>query len=353
MGRVRISTVVVAVIAIGAVFVLLALRQPLLAAHQDETIHYIASDAGTYYSLYDELYAVVELVDNLPLFLTGSPILFMKLTGGDLLPIQIGNLLLMMLTLMIGCRCFHRLRSQIAFVVGTLLFPYFLLGFLSLNKEVYAMCSAIWYASWLVRGRLHHLVVALLLAACARYYMVAALLVAIVLVPRLREPRWGLALALLLLVSIVAPVAKYWVPSYSEEEVLEVSGVFGRIFSLAVDNFGYAIIYPIKYLALMPMRAYGFLIDSGRPGDGMEALVSIASLIVFGAALLVFLQRRHASAVARRLIALGLLAPLPIMWSEIMHWRYYSFVYFFLLFAVITHRLDRAAGEPARPTQHA
>ena len=353
MGRMRISTILVCAFAGGAAFALFALRHVLLAAHQDETIHYIASDAGTYYWLYDELYAVVEFVDNLPLFLTGSPILFLKLTGGDLLPIQVGNLLLMTLTLMVGCRCFTHLRAQIVFVIGSLLFPYFLLGFLSLNKEVYAMCAAIWFASWQVRGRLHHLVVAILLAAFARYYMVLALIVAIGLVPRLREPRWGRALALLVILSIAAPIAKYSVPSYSQEEVLEVSGAFGRIFSLAIDNFGYAITYPIKFVALMPMRAYGFLIDSGRPGDGMEALVSLTSLVVFCAALASLLQRRRAAPLTRRLVALGLLAPIPIMWSEIMHWRYYSFVYFFFLFAIIKHWHDRAPAAHGHPARHA
>ena len=41
-----------------------------------------------------------------------------------------------------------------------------------------------------------------------------------------------------------------------------------------------------------------------------------------------------------RVIA-GLVAPVPIMWSEIMHWRYYSFVYFFFVFAIVLHGADR------------
>mgnify|MGYP006206573627 CR=1 FL=1 len=71
--------------------------------------------------------------------------------------------------------------------------------------------------------------------------------------------------------------------------------------SYATNSFlvGMSMPYTLGY------RMGGAALDSGRPGDGMEALVSIASLIVFGAALLVFLQRRHASAVTRRLIALG------------------------------------------------
>ena len=53
------------------------------------------------------------------------------------------------------------------------------------------------------------------------------------------------------------------------------------------------------------------------------------------------LNRRLLSPMVSRLIVAGFVAPVPIMWSEIMHWRYYSFVYFFFLYAVVLNMEER------------
>ena len=317
--------------------VLLALRGALQQAHLDETIEYVASDAATYYELYHDLYEGVDLGESLGLFLIGSPILFMKLAEGNLFWIQLADLALMGVTLRVALDCFATRRGRLLFVAGALVFPYFLFGFLSLNKEVYAMCSAIFFASYLVRGLRAHLVAALLLAACARYYMLAALVSLLFLVPRKGEPRLGWAVALLVALSLLAPVATSSVSGYSAEGVLEVSGVLGKLFSEAVDAYGYAIVYPIKYVALIPNRLYSFLLGAERMADTMEAVVSVVSLVAFVFGCRLLLTARPVRLLVRKLVLAALLAPIPIMWSEIMHWRYYSFVYFFFLFAIVLH----------------
>ena len=346
MRRIRLSSV-----ALGAAFLLLLtllliLRSELWAAHQDETIHYLASDAATYFSLYEGLYAEADLAENPALFVIGSPILFMKLSNGNLFLIQICNLALMAISMKVAFGCLPTFRGRMAFMAGAFAFPYFLFGFLSLNKEVYAMCSAIFFASYMVRGKWAHLLAALLLAACARYYMLIALLSLLVLVPRDGRPRYRLIVALLVCISIAAPLLKSVIPGYSAEELLEDSGAVGLLFSKIVDSFGYALIYPIKYLALIPMRAYGLLIGSGRTTDVMEGVVSITSLALLLLALRIVRERKPTSPVVSRLIVAAFVAPIPIMWSEIMHWRYYSFVYFFLLFAVVLHFVEGRRSPP-------
>lgn len=340
MGRVRLSSLV-----LGATLVLLlvalgALRSTLLAAHLDETIDYVASDAATYFSLYDGLYSDLDLVENPALFMIGSPILLMKLWNGNLFAIQVCNLVLMGVSLKVAFDCFATQRARLAFLMGALAFPYFLFGFLSLNKEVYAMCSAIFFAGYLMQGHRLHLATALLMAACARYYMLIALLVLIPLIPRDGRPRYRLIVGLLVGVSLVAPLVKVLVPGYSAEELLEDSGALGPVFATIVDSFGYAPLYPIKYLALIPMRAYGLLIGSARTTDAMEAVVSLATLAMVVLAIRILRGRKPPAAVVNRLIVAGFVAPIPIMWSEIMHWRYYSFVYFFFLFAVVARYFD-------------
>src|SRR5690606_703636 len=87
------------------------------------------------------------------ILLTGMPIVLMKMTDGNLPLILAMNLLIMGITLKVALGSLPTLHTRLAFLTGTLLFPYFLFGFLSLNKEVYAMCSAIFFGGYWLRGK--------------------------------------------------------------------------------------------------------------------------------------------------------------------------------------------------------
>ena len=340
MMRVRLSTLSVAIFTATLLLLLILMQDVLIAAHVDESIHYVASDAGTYYSHYYDTFIQSDLLDTPTLFLIGSPVLFMKLVDGKLWLIQICHLVLMSVSLLAAFKCLNTLRGRMWFMVGATAFPYFVFGFLSLNKEIYAMCAAIFFASYYLRNHRGHLLMALLLAACARYYMVLALLSAVILVPRTGPPRYILMLLLLLCISVAAPAAKVTIPEYSSENVLEGAGVTGIISAKIIDSYGYAIFYPFKYVLLIPMRAYGFLRGSDRAGDPMESVVSLLSLVVVLLAVHIVLFERIRDERVRRMILLAFVTPMPIMWSEIMHWRYYSFVYFFFLYAIILHYVE-------------
>ncbi len=326
--------------------VLVSLRAPLLAAHMDETIQYFSSDAATFFELYHDFYADLDLADNPVLFMIGSPILFMKLVDGNLFVIQLFNLVVMGFTLRVALKCLPSVQAQSRFLVGAFVFPYFVFGFLSLNKEIYAMCSAILFGCYLIRGRRLDVLLALALALCARYYMFVSLLAVIVMLPRAKPPRYKLILAILVIISVAAPISKTLVPQYSSEEVRDVSGLTGLLFSQAVDSFAYAVIYPIKYVALIPLRAYSFILSTGREADAMEALVSVTTLWVFISGLWLLSRKHCASPLVRQLVVAGLIAPIPMMWSDIMHWRYYSYVYFFFTFALAIHASETRARVP-------
>lgn len=351
MGRIRISTLVQVVAFAAMLAVLLLLREALIVAHADETILSVASDASIYYEVYQALYVYADLLERPALLLIGSPMLFMKLASGNLIVVQLCNLALMFFALRTALSSLATRPGRLLFIAGALSFPYFLFGFLGLNKEVYAMCSAIFFGSYLIRGLRRHLLLALLLAACARYYMLIALVLLWFAVPRGRPPRYWAIVAYLLGLSIAAPAAKFIIPEYTTEGLLEDSGTIGVVFAWVIDHFGYAPLYPIKYLSLMPTRLYGYLI--GATEDAMGAAVSCLSLLMFALACLALMKRRALDPLARKLIVAGLVAPMPIMWSEIMHWRYYSFVYFFFLFAVLLQAERPVAAtsrtEPPRP----
>ncbi|GIZ51309.1 hypothetical protein [Noviherbaspirillum aridicola] len=337
--HIRISTVLVLMAAILFGMLLVGLNEVLLQAHADTTIEYVSSDAATYFRLYKDVYEDADPTENISLFLIGIPILSMIITGGSLWAIQLFNLAVMALTLRCAMSTFGTMVARLALLAGAIVFPYFLFGFLSLNKEIYAMCAALFFGRYLVRGSLRALLFALLLAMLARYYMFMTLLAMVFFFPRQRPPRYGLILAALLVISALAPIVKGMVPEYSSEDVKDVSGFTGLLFSTAIENFGYVLVYPVKYVALMPQRAYSVLLASGRFGDYMEGVVSILSLAVFLPALWLLFMRRAGPA-AQRLIVAGLVAPMPMMWSDIMHWRYYSYVYFFFLMALVLHFIE-------------
>jgi hypothetical protein len=335
MKWVRLSSVVLVSVFTALLVALLLLSHELLQAHIDETILRFASDASVYYDYYVETYAGTNPLDNWTVFLRASPILLMILTHGNLLAIQLFNLALMLISLRVAFDCFKTFHGRMLFLLFCLFFPYFSFGFMSLNKEVYAMCAAIFYGSYMIRGRLWHLTFALLLALFARYYMVASLMMLAVVIPRTGRVRYLWILATLIGISLLAPITKTFIPEYSYENLLDGSGGTAILMAKVIDNFGYAPIYPLKYLLLLLVRPYGFLIGSTE--DAIGAVVSIASLVMAVAGLYVLWIGRAKNPVISKLILAAFVAPIPIMWSEIMHWRYYSFVYFFLLYAVVVY----------------
>jgi len=341
MYKMRISSLWSGVIFLILLGLLLIFREALLDAHTNGTIEYFASDAVTYFGAYETLFSDVNLAEFPELLLVGSPILFINLVNGNLLLIQLWQLALMFVSIKVGVGCFETMQGRVTFIVGTLIFPYFLLGFLSLNKEIYSMCATIFYASYYLRGKRSHLLVALILAFFSRYYMLISLVTLLLLVPRISKPRYWLICTMLIVISVVAPFAKLIVPMYSSEELLVAPSRIGLISSKIIDSFGYAIFYPVKYVILIPMRVYSFFIETSRTANAMEALVSIASLAILILVLYLVLLKIQTRPIVGRFILLGFIAPMPIMWSEIMHWRYYSFVYFFFIFAVILHFFDR------------
>jgi hypothetical protein len=341
MYKMRNSSLWSGVIFLILLGLLLIFREALQEAHITGTIEYLASDAATYFHAYEVLFLDVNLAEAPELLLIGSPILFMNLVNGNLLLIQLWQLGLMFISIKVGVGCFETIRGRVTFIVGTLIFPYFLFGFLSLNKEIYAMCATIFYASYYLHGKRSHLLVALILAMVSRYYMLISLVTLLLLVPRIGKPRYWLICTMLIVISVAAPFAKSIVPGYSSEGLLDAPSSIGLISSKIIDSFGYAIFYPVKYVILIPMRAYGFFVDPSRTTNAMEGLVSLVSLAMLILVLYLVLLKIQTRPIVGRFILLGFIAPMPIMWSEIMHWRYYSFVYFFFIFSIILHYVDQ------------
>jgi hypothetical protein len=340
---IRVTTIILIVLFLVLATSLFLLKEDILSAHNDARIDYIASDASVYWKVYENFYSTINLFDLETLyFLNTSPVFLLKIFDGNILIVLIINLLLMLVSLKVALNCLEDRDSRILFIIGTFLFPYFLVGFLSLNKEIYAMSSGIFFASYYLRGKKSHLIMALILAFLARYYMFLAIIFAALVFPRNVKPRYWLAFTTLLFISLAEPFVKKAIPTYSGESLFEGSeSTVGLFFSAVIDSYGYALVYPIKYIVLVLARLWTFVIGQGRLFDIIVAVVSLMSLLLILATLYIIVCKKRLSPQVSGLIMMAFITPIPIMWSEIMHWRYYSFVYFFLLFAVVMHLADR------------
>ncbi|MGQ3076554.1 MULTISPECIES: hypothetical protein [Rhizobium/Agrobacterium group] len=321
------------------------------AGHADGRILAYLSDATVYHKHYVDRFANAGVLENWTTFLRASPILMMMLFDGKIILVQLLNALVMMICLLASQRCFKTERVKFLYLFFCMVFPYFSFGFLGLNKEVYAMSSAMLYSVFIVSGAKRFLIASLVLALMARYYMLAPLIMLMLIFPRHRPPRYYLAGLSLVLVSIIGPLAKTMVPEYSYANLLEGSGRTAVIFSTLIDNFGYAAIYPIKYMILILVRPFGFFFAGN--GDSVGAVVSVLSCIAGALAIYVFAKAKRNHREIGLFVLAGLLAPIPLMWSEIMHWRYYSFVYFFFIFAICIYMDSVRTGAPTLvPSKH-
>jgi hypothetical protein len=338
---IRLSTIALLLVFSCFGFLLFAIADHLPTAHRDWTIQYFSSDAAVYFEQYEAYWKNVSFLDNPLVLLTGTPIVLMKLANGNLSWILAANLLIMLITLRVAFDCLEVRGPRLLFLIGTLVFPYFLFGFLSLNKEIYAMCAAIFFGSYWIQKNRAHLLISLLLAFSARYFMFVAFIFLLLVFPSRSKPRYWIAVGTLLFVSMVAPLVKTRIPGYSSEGVLQGAGFTSILFSKAVDSYAYALVYPLKYLSLVPARIYSVAIGLGRPADPMEAVVSLLTILLFAAAIYILTCKRTLSAAPRTFAWMAIVSPIPIMWTDVAHWRYFSYIYFFLLFSVTLYVSER------------
>lgn len=327
---------------IGGLSLLFLVGDGLIHAHLTGYINFFSSDGSIFYHHYLSL-SDENLLSNYWIFLRGAPVLLMRALDGNLLFVLLLQLTLIILTLKISVGYFNTGSGRILFIFLSLFFPYLSFGFLSLNKEIFVMCSAIFFASYLSRGLKFHLAMALILAAAGRVYMLAALIILLFMIPRNSEIKYWRILFTLFVFTTLAPFSSSLVPGFQSLNLLENNtGRMAPLLATAVNNFGYFLIYPIKYVLIIPSRAYGYFIVGGS-NDFTGALVSIVSLTMLLIATWLWLKRGKLSTTVKSLILAGYVAPVPILWIELVHWRYYSFVYFFFLFALIIHLEERRA----------
>lgn len=313
----------------------------LTAAHENHDIAYFAADAPVYYEIYTQ-FGDENISENLWLLLNGFPVIELLLSNGSIFTTSIFNLIVVFVAITAWLGSFNRKEFTFNPVLVILIFPYLSLGFFSLNKEVFVMSSILLFIRYWLRGGYGYLFMAFVVAWMGRYHMAIVIIFLFAVFPRDRSPRIRLAITSLFFISIAAPFLKSFIPGYSSEGLIDQSvGVIMKIFIDMVDSYLYFIIYPFKFIALAMFRFYGVFVAANEDAANslvMEAYISLLSVAIATYSFWLYMFRRRSLCyTSKALFLMGFLSPIPILWSDIGQWRYYSFTYFLFSAGLIVH----------------
>lgn len=312
--------------------------------HQNGDIYWISSDGAQYLKNHLVDLKGVSFSDRPSLFLTAMPIFLFRAFGNDFTPVLMVNLLVLLGSILVLVSEFKKLESRLLFAAFAIAFPYAFFAPFSLNKEVFTVGAILMFLKYFSSGSWRYFILSVLLAFFARYYMVASILFLALAFPRNFKIRYWVIAAGFLFFS-VAVKFKNLVPGYSiaDENYYLNAGFLSSYFKFCTDLGFYWLIYIPKYVALMISKLWLLLISddiSIRRFDAIEIFVSFFSTVAFLLATSFVFAR--SSEKYRKLFIMGILAPMPFMWADIFHWRYYSFVYFIFLFALVYHYEKRS-----------
>lgn len=306
--------------------------------HVNGLIYWISSDAPVYYNR-AEIYSIEDFLENPHYFLNLMPIFIYNIVGGlfnYLIFVSILGFFVFFYSLE-----FIDKRFRVIYLIVLIIFPYTSLTYFSINKEIFAFLSAILLACYYNKQVVYILFFSLVLAFFARSYLFLTYVLMLFIFPvnGARKPRWKFLLSVFLGISIIPFVISSFVGFGEDGLVQSDAGRSAIYFSSLISNGWYIAVYFAKYLILMLSKGYqGFNVGfdfSARLQDAHEFVVSLLSSLFFVAAigrhLLVkysFKDNKNDS----RFLYLALFSPVLLLFSDIFHWRYSSFVFVFLLF---------------------
>lgn len=304
--------------------------------------YWFASDPGVYY----DIYLMRIKGDMTPMAyvysaMVGAPVLLLLATDGQVTPILILAAAVFFYALY---SCTKQLeKKQISFFFLILFIPYVLLGFFALNKEIYVVSSTLFFLAYYKSLDKKYLLFCFITLFFARYYMLLVFLFTLfVFPPQQKTIRWWALWGALLFISLVAPLVLSGgaLLSYSADTAVGTSGNVSLLFSELIRKFMYFVSYIPKYILLILSRFWTVIV-SGIHGEAKANLLgflfSSYTLILFAFALFrVHFPKRYNF----RFLMMVLFSPVPIMFNDIFHWRYYLFTIPMLIFYLNQRTLE-------------
>lgn len=307
-------------------------------AHVNGMIYWISSDAPVYYEGIDK-FSLSDFIESPSFFINLMPLFIYNLIGG-----MLGYLLLISICaffVFLTSLQYIRPKQRLLYTFLLLIFPYTSITFFSINKEIFALLSAIMLACYYKNDKALYLLFALILAFCARSYLaISYVFLVFIFSPKpMQKPKWLILFLTFILISTIpvflGSTVGYDAPPLEHDGIGRTASFFFEL----VSNGGYFLVYFIKYLMLLFSKFYqGFNASfdfSNRLQDGHEFVVSLLTIIMFFYSLyFVYFKKYNSNKVY---FYLALFAPILLMFSNILHWRYSSFVYVFYLFYLFSN----------------
>ena len=312
---------------------LVMLTDTIQTIHLNGQAYWFASDPGEYMRLYEVYSYAGGFTDHaLKLSIVGAPILMLLISGGIVSPILILANTVFFFSLY-SCLKYISNGKGVFFLL-MVVNPVILFGFFAINKEIFLISSILLLLAYYRSLSTKYLLLCVALIVFSRAYMLVVILfLLLVFPPGDKVVRWKLLVVAVVFASLIAPFILGSGKLGTGGDLLKDSGIGARFFSTAISNYLYGLVYFPKYLFLMLMRAWSAYV-SGFVGEYKSNLRDLlTSLYSFGIFIYTIINVHYYRSLNFKYLMMAIWAPLPLMFSDIAHWRYYIFVIpFFLIY---------------------
>ena len=295
--------------------------------HLDGSTYWFASDPGEYLRLYSKYNELGGFSDNFfKLIIVGAPILMLQITDGLVFPIIAFANIVFFASLYICLKHLHP-KSRGVFLFLTLINPIVFFGFFAVNKEIFMISSMLFFLAYYNSLNWRYLLLCFITLLFSRMYiLVVYAFIYIIFPPGYKTIRWRLLILSLISVSVLAPLILASGRFGTSNSLLDGAGRGAIFFAEGIRHYLYAILYFPKYAFLIVMRIQSVLVDGfwGEYKSNLrDFLTSIYSLFIISYSIL---RRHKVNSYGFKFLMIAIWSPLPLMFSDIVHWRYYMFV---------------------------
>ncbi|WP_418113766.1 hypothetical protein RJD40_00870 [Vibrio scophthalmi] len=317
-------------------FVIVLLFNVIQQAHVNGVAYWFSSDGGEYYRLY-VLYSSSEFTyfEKARLLITGVPVLLLLLFDGNVVPVLLLCNVIFALSLMIYGRTV-RLRNSFWFIVIAIM-PPVSFGLFAVNKEILLVSGTLLFISYYISGSKRVLFFSIVVMFMCRSYMAVFFIYVLFVIPRSSmKIHYFRILFSMIIITILAPYVLLSGGFGTDQNLLDNAGYIAHFFADEIRNGFYIFLYIPKYLYLMLIKVWGLYMDGLFGGNKSILRDFLTSIYSFSVMLFAVLSRHKRKSYPFRFLVLGFLSSYPLMFSDIVHWRYYIFsLLFFITYLVL------------------
>ncbi|MGC9460076.1 hypothetical protein [Vibrio genomosp. F10] len=337
--RVKSNEITLFIFYLAVLLVIFLLEGYIQQWHQNDFSYWFSSDGGEYYRLYEKFSNYeLSLLELLRLITVGMPIALLMLFDGEVVPVVVFANTIFFISLAIYGRKL-KLKTSSTFLT-IIMIPALFFGFIAINKEIFLISGTLLFLSYYVSGSKRLLVLSILVMLMSRSYMLAFYIYVMAVFPRnLTYISYKRLLLSMIAISMVCPLVLSSGEFGTAEDLLAGSGTLAQFFGSGIRKGLYILLYLPKYLFLIVMRMWSAYME-GLFGD-YQANLRDFLLSLYSIALIcwAFIFNHRYKSYEFRFLIMGVFSPFPLMFSDIVHWRYYIFCLpFFMTYIVLRGR---------------